>query len=153
MRILIFTLCRRFGYCALNEKLFASEASGPQKTQLSYIFPEIPTFLEKIPHFQGPSHIPTFLSKFWLDTVYRHKHISTALKPQCSATGEFNFYSFDFSQVRMAGGAEEESLQAKRAGHRKQKIPTFFSAFLLFFSNSYFIPTFLLPFLLSYFFF
>jgi hypothetical protein len=69
MRILIFTLCRRFGYCALNEKLFASEASGPQKTQLSYIFPEIPKFLEKIPHFQGPSHIPTFLSKFWLDTL------------------------------------------------------------------------------------
>jgi hypothetical protein len=124
MRILIFTLCRRFGYCAF-EKLFASKRSGPQKTQLSYIFPEIPTFLEKIPHFQGPSHIPTFLSKFWLDTVYRQKHISTALKPQCSATGEFNFYSFDFSQVRMAGGAEEESLRAKRAGHRKQKIPTF----------------------------
>jgi hypothetical protein len=68
MRILIFTLCRRFGYCAF-EKLFASEASGPQKTQISHIFPEIPTFLEKIPHFQGPSHIPTFFSKFWLDTL------------------------------------------------------------------------------------
>jgi hypothetical protein len=76
-RILIFTLCRRFGYCTF-EKLFASEASGPQKTQLSHIFPEIPTFLEKIPHFQGPSHIPTFLSKFWLDTL--NKYIANQIR-------------------------------------------------------------------------
>ena len=35
--------------------LYASEASGPQKTKLSYIFSIIPTFKKKFPHFHGHS--------------------------------------------------------------------------------------------------
>ena len=45
---------------ARSEGLFASEASGPQKTKLSYIFSIIPIFKKKIPTFSWPfphSHI------------------------------------------------------------------------------------------------